>query len=436
MERDAETGGTAALPMAAAARAAAPAVAWWRPGFHASLQSALDALARRACAALAVELPDGSRYEAGTGAPAFTVVFHGEAALLSTLTRGHLGLLEAYFDGSVDVQGDLGAAFAAGLSAGLDLQMRPWNALENGLHEWRHSNATVAQAKINARAHYGLGAEFYRLWLDDPLMMYTCGYWPDGTRTLEEAQRNKIDHVCRKLRLAAGERYVDIGCGFGGFMFRAFETTGALGTGVNTTTEQVQWLRDEIERRGLQGRLQVRDADFREVDGPYDKLVSIGVLEHAGRDQLADVIRAHAGFLKPGGLGMLHFIGHVGRYDTELFIRKHVFPGGWIPSLAEVIVEMERCGLEVLDVENLRRHYAPTLDAWAERFERRWGEIQALDPARFNERFRRVWRCYLVGCAEMFRSAAGYTHLFQITFSKGNVGAAGYPMSRGHVYER
>ena len=265
-------------------------------------------------------------------------------------------------------------------------------------------------------------------------MMYTCAYWSEGTQTLEQAQARKIDHVCRKILLSAGERFIDIGCGFGGFMLRAQQTTGAIGTGLNTTTEQVTWLREEIARRGLGDRLSVREADFREVDTTYDKVVSIGVLEHAGRDQLAEVIRAHADLLRPGGLGMLHFIGHVGRYDTELFIRKHVFPGGWIPSLADVLVEMDRCGLEVLDVENLRRHYAPTLDVWAERFERRWAQIQALDPQRFAERFRRIWRTYLVGCAEMFRSPAGYTHLFQIVFSKGNVTRDSYPMSRAHLY--
>jgi cyclopropane-fatty-acyl-phospholipid synthase len=147
------------------------------------------------------------------------------------------------------------------------------------------------------------------------------------------------------------------------------------------------------------------------------------------------VVRAHADFLKPGGLGMLHFIGHVGRYDTELFIRKHVFPGGWIPALADVIVEMEKCGLEVVDIENLRRHYALTLDEWSRRFEARWPQIQSLDPARFDERFRRIWRSYLVGCAEMFRSPQGYTHLFQIVFSKGNVTRDSYPMGRGFLYE-
>lgn len=410
------------------------ALTWWQAGSWRRLQAYVDTLAQRAGVSFGVELPDGHRLLGGAGRPAFTLVFRNDAALLSTLTRGHIGMLECYFDQHIDLQGDVGAAFAAAMSAGFDLQYRPWNAVENGLHEWQHSNATAAQAKANARAHYGLGEAFYRLWLDDPLMMYTCGYWPPGTQTLEQAQRQKIDHVCRKLRLAPGDRFVDIGCGFGGFMFRALETTGASGTGINTTTEQVESLRAEIARRGLQDRLAVREADFRDVDGPYDKLVSIGVLEHAGRDQLAEVVQAHADFLRPGGLGMMHFIGHVGRYDTELFIRKHVFPGGWIPSLADTITAMERCGLEVLDVENLRRHYALTLDAWAERFERRWDEIHALDPTRFDERFRRIWRSYLVGCAEMFRARSGYTHLFQIVFSKGNATAESYPMSRDHVY--
>ena len=215
---------------------------------------------------------------------------------------------------------------------------------------------------------------------------------------------------------------------------RAAETIGASGVGINTTPEQVQWLQAEIERRGLAPQLAVREADFRDAPEPYDKLVSIGVLEHAGRDQLGEVIKAHADFLEPGGLGMLHFIGHVGRYETELFIRKHVFPGGWIPALADVLVEMERHGLEVLDIENLRRHYALTLDEWARRFEAQWPHIEALDRGRFDERFRRVWRSYLVGCAEMFRSPRGYTHLFQIVFSKGNTRRDNYPMGRGFLY--
>jgi cyclopropane-fatty-acyl-phospholipid synthase len=399
-----------------------------------SIQNIVDRFGETIGVPFAIAGPDGKVYRAGAGEPVFTIVFRSDAALLAAFMRGHMALLEAYFDQAVDVEGDLGAAFAAGLASGFDRQFKALHDVESGLHELRYSNRTLTQAKANARAHYGLGEPFYRLWLDDPLKMYTCGYWTENTRTLEQAQCNKIDHVCRKLRLARGERYVDIGCGFGGFLLRVAATVGALGTGVNTTTEQVEWLRNDILRRGLSDQIVVREADFREVDTQYDKVVSIGVLEHAGRDQLAEVVKAHADFLRPGGLGMLHFIGHVGRYDTELFIRKHVFPGGWIPSLADVIVEMERCGLEVVDIENLRRHYALTLDEWVRRFEANWDAIQALDPERFDERFRRIWRSYLVGCAEMFRSPSGYTHLFQIVFSKGNVTNGNYPMTRAHIY--
>jgi cyclopropane-fatty-acyl-phospholipid synthase len=398
------------------------------------LQRVLDSFAERSGMAFALRQPDGMSFRAGVGEPRFTLVFHTDTAMLAATMRGHMGLLEAYFDQELDVEGDIGAAFAAGLSVDIDPRFDVLGRVENNLHELRYANRSTLQARANARAHYGLPEAFYRLWLDEPLKMYTCAYWPEGTATLEQAQRNKIDHVCRKIRLARGERFVDIGCGFGGFMLHAAKTLGAQGVGINTTPEQVLWLQGEIERQGLGGQLALREADFREVDDQYDKVVSIGVLEHAGRDQLAEVIKAHADFLRPGGLGLLHFIGHVGRCETELFIRKHVFPGGWIPALADVIVEMERCGLEVVDIENLRRHYALTLDEWARRFEAQWPLIQAIDPVRFSERFHRIWRSYLVGCAEMFRSPAGYTHLFQIVFSKGNVTHKNYPMGRGFLY--
>ena len=377
---------------------------------------------------------DRSERQSGDAPPAFTIRFLNRRAELRVLRYGHVGLLEAYFDGDVDVDGDIALAFRAALDMGFNKRRNALLGLRNRAHEFRFSNRSIAQAKANARAHYGLGKGFFEPWLDGIGMLYTCAYWREGTRTLEEAQQNKLDHVCRKVQLKAGDTFVDVGCGWGGLLFHAWRRYGALGTGINTTTEQVTELREDLARQGLAGRIRVVECDFREMPGQYDKLLSIGTLEHAGRDQLRDVIRAHADALKPGGLGVIHFIGHVGSFDTEFYIRKYIFPGGWIPSLAEAIDAMDANGLEVLDVENLRRHYALTLDAWAERFDANWAAIHALDPARFNDRHRRIWRTYLWSCAEMFRSKNSRTHLFQVTVSKGNV-RPGYPMSRSFLYQ-
>jgi cyclopropane-fatty-acyl-phospholipid synthase len=399
------------------------------------IETALRRAGERTGTPFSVRFAGGGEYRNSDAEPAFNLVFHRSRAYARIAAFGHIGLLESYFDGDLDIEGDLARAMATGMEGGLASRQNLLVAIRNRWHELRFSNASWQQAKKNAELHYALGTEFYRLWLDNPLMMYTCAYWKEGTRTLEEAQRNKIEHVAKKLRLAPGEEVVDIGSGFGGFMLHAHERFGVRVTGINNTTSQVEMVRAEIARRGLGDALEVIDTDFRDARREYDKVVSIGTLEHAGRDQLDEVVRAHARFLRRGGLGMLHFIGHVGHYQTEFFIRRHVFPGGWIPSLAQTIVAMEKAGLEVVDIENLRRHYALTLDAWGERFDRNWERIKALDPQRFDERFRRVWRVYLYGCAEMFRSRSLYTHLFQIVFAKGNITRASYPMSRAFLYQ-
>ena len=380
-----------------------------------------------------VVLASGATFANRAAAPKFTITFRTSRAERRLALFGYVGLLESYFDGDVDIEGDLALAFRAGFESGYDRVKNPLLWVRNQWHEWRFSNRSPAQAKANARFHYGLGQSFYRPWLDTAGMMYTCAYWSDGTKTLEEAQRNKMHHVCRKVQLAPGETFVDVGSGWGGLLFHAWEHYGALGTGINATTEQVVETRAEIQRRNLDDKIRVVECDFRAMPGQYEKLLSIGTLEHAGRDQLPQVIRAHADALKPGGLGVIHFIGHVGRRDTELFIRKHIFPGGWIPSLAQAIDWMERCGLEVLDVENLRRHYALTLDCWRERFDDNWDAIHALDPRRFDERFRRTWRAYLCSCAEAFRAKNPDLNLFQVTVAKGGV-RDDYPMDRSFLY--
>jgi cyclopropane-fatty-acyl-phospholipid synthase len=401
---------------------------------QAAVTARFMAIGARSPIAFSVSYADGTRHQSGTPPNQFDIRFKTRQAHWRTALYGHIGLLEAYFDEEIEIDGDLTAVFRLGLESAFD-SPNPLVDIRNRWHEFRFSNADRNIARQNARFHYGLGHAFYRQWLDDPLMMYTCGYWKEGTKTLEEAQRNKVEHVCQKVRLKPGESVIDIGCGFGGFMFHAAERHGVKVTGTNTTPEQVQDVAETIAGSPLRDRLQVVDADFREVIGQFDKVVSIGVLEHAGRDQIDEVVKAHAKALKTGGLGMLHFIGHMGTHPTEFFIRRHVFPGGWIPALSEVLEAMDRHGLQVVDIENLRRHYVLTLEQWSIRFERNWPTIRALDPKRFNERFYRVWRTYLRGCAEMFRASNGITHLFQITFSKGQITPQTYPMSRAFLYE-
>src|SRR6185295_5230767 len=284
----------------------------------------------RSGAAFAVRFADGTEWRSRDAGPEFTIVFRKPRAYWRMAAFGHVGLLEAYFDGEVDVEGSLQRALAAGMAGGID-EPGLLVQLANRLHEFLHSNSSWLRAKHNAEFHYALGPEFYRFWLDDPLMLYTCAYWKEGTRTLEEAQRNKLDHVAKKVLLAPGDDVVDVGSGFGGFLMYAEERFGVKVTGYNTTGSQVEHARRQIERRKLKNTVAL-EADFRSMDRQFDKVVSIGCLEHAGRDGLVDLIQAHARSLKPGGLGLIHFIGHVGRVETDYFIRKYIFPGGWIPS--------------------------------------------------------------------------------------------------------
>ena len=407
------------------------------------LKALVSALARRVVDAVGTGtrlpfkavLPDGAEVLGGDGEASVTVVFKTVGAAWRTFVFGHVGFLEAYFDGDIDIDGELRELMAVGFDSGFDESSGLLVGVRNRWHGLRFNNRTGAMPKENARFHYGLGAEFYSKMLDEPYLMYTCAYYRQPAQSILQAQVAKMEHVARKVRLRPGERVIDMGCGFGGFMFYAAETQGVQVTGVNTTTEQANWVKAKIAAKGLQNRLTMHEADVREGFGQYDKVVSIGVLEHAGRHQLREVIRAHAKALKPGGLGLIHFIGHVGDRETDFFIRKYIFPGGWIPSLSKALDAMEDEGLEILDVENLRRHYALTLDAWTEKFDANWPAIQALDPERFDERFWRIWRTYLIGCAEMFRAANSQTNLFQIVFSKGNVNTENFPMTRAHLHE-
>ncbi|MFP4159843.1 MAG: class I SAM-dependent methyltransferase [Desulfobacterales bacterium] len=389
----------------------------------------------------AVVFKDDTRYEQGTGQPEFTIRYKNAKAQLNSVFFSAWGLIESYISGDADIDGDLKALIRAAADnepplAGTARQtsiFHPLVRLRNLWHEVRHGNRKSNRGVKNALAHYNRGSDIFWQYLD-PTMTYTCAYWKEGTRTLQEAQENKLDHVCRKLRLQPGEQMIDVGGGWGSLLFHAVKHYGVTGTNVSPTTDQNRWLLDRARREGIGDRIAIQEKDFREVSGTFDKYASLGVYEHAGKRQLGAWIRSMAKCLRPGGIGLLHFIAHDRPMDTDFFIRKHIFPGGYLPGLTETIDLMAVHGLEILDIENLRRHYALTLDEWAARFDENWEMIHNYNPQLFDERFRRTWRAYLHFCAEFFRVDNSVLRLYQITFSRGNT--TDYPMDRGFLYEK
>ena len=379
---------------------------------------------------------DGTIYTNRSDEPAVRVTFNTALAERQTMLFQDVGFAESYFNGEIDIEGDI-LGFVR-LSYLMKSGTNPLNTIRNHWHEFVYSNHSIAQAKKNALFHYNRGTEMFRKYLD-PSMTYTCAYWKEGVENVGQAQDAKNAHVLKKLNLKEGMSMVDIGGGWGPLLMMAAERYGVNGVNVSPTPDQNRAMQAELDRRGLSHMIEIQECDFREATGVYDRYVSLGVYEHAGRDQLEAWIKKMAEQTKEGGIGLLHFIGtiHGGISRTGLFIRKYVFPGGYLPGLAETIELMAKHNLEILDVENLRRHYHYTLKAWAENFDAHWEEIHALDPVRYDERFRRVWRYYLYGCASVFiQSETSYTQseigLFQIVFSKGKT--VDYPMTREFLY--
>jgi cyclopropane-fatty-acyl-phospholipid synthase len=355
-------------------------------------------------------------------APVATLRFRDRRTLVGMLLDPEVHFGDAYADGRIEIEGDLVAAIEAAYRAlGKDGRASPlaW------LGTWRRHSPLRAQR--NVHRHYDLGNDFYALWLDRQLV-YTSAYFESEELSLEEAQVAKLDHVCRKLGLQPGETVVEAGCGWGALALHMARHYGVRVRAWNVSREQIAYARERARREGLADRVEFVEGDYREVRGRCDVFVSVGMLEHVGRRSYGELGQLIARSLdRPGGRGLLHFIGRDRPGPLNAWIRRRIFPGAYTPTLAEVARGvLEPAGLSTVDVENLRPHYALTLRRWRERYERAVAEGRV----GFDERFRRAWRLYLAGSEAAFLT--GVMQLFQVTFGKS--GSNAVPWTRRALY--
>jgi cyclopropane-fatty-acyl-phospholipid synthase len=399
------------------------------------LPQIFDRIARGQTTAIRVTFPDGSVWQNREGEPAIAITFKTGEAERRMLLSGYVGFFEAYFDGAVDIDGDraVGRLMRMAFSSDYHYRANPLLLAKRKILEWRNRNRNFARAKANARHHYGLPFEFFRLMLGDDCL-YAEGYWPDGTASLAEAQRRRCDHICRKLLLRPGDRLVEVGSGWGMMAMLAAEKYGAEVVNYGLVPEQNKVMQARIEQRGLTGRVRIVERDHRDLaqePESYDRYLSVGVYEHAGHPCQAAWIDSIATALKPGGVGLISTTSYNGMFATEFLTIKYIFPGGAVPSLPRMLELLDRFGLNVVDVEELSWHYQRTAEHWLSNFEARWPAIQAVDPQIFTERFRRIWTYYLCGVIEGFRPRGGNLNLHHVTFTKGK---GSYPKTRDFIY--
>jgi cyclopropane-fatty-acyl-phospholipid synthase len=393
------------------------------------LQAAFDAL--KFNQAFRVTLPDGSEATHGEGPPSFTIHIKTRRAARDIILKSSLGFGEAYTRGEVDVEGDLQAV--ALLSYELQESVLKGSLWERAryLLGFLSRRNTLAGSKRNIAAHYDLANSFYQLWLDAE-MQYTCAYFNRPTDTLEDAQIQKMDLACRKLRLQPGEFVVEAGCGWGGLALHMARNYGVRVKSFNISKEQIAFARERAQRLGIgNDRVEYVQDDYRNIPNHVkscDKFVSICMIEHVGRDSYTELHRLVSRVLRKQGLAMLQFISRTNPSPiSNPWLEKYVFPGYYNPSLGEVLkpIEREHRQLHLIDVENMRYHYALTLKHWLERFERNADRIRA----QWGEEVVRTFRLYLNGGLADFAHGAG-TLVYQVLLSHGFDNGA--PLTRHH----
>ncbi|ALR19968.1 SAM-dependent methyltransferase [Sphingobium baderi] len=375
---------------------------------------------------LTVIYHDGSRSTVGTADPAFpalTLQFLDSRVPIDILKDPRLGMAEAYIEGRVIIEG-------GGIMELISL-IRVNNAWENGksisakgplkrgfkaLRQtlWRANHRS--RAKANVAHHYDLSGALYALFLDKD-RQYSCAYWPDADNqagiSLEEAQEDKKAHIAAKLLLEPGMKVLDIGCGWGGMALYLHRTCGVDVTGITLSEEQLKVARQRAQDAGVSDHVRFELIDYRDMEGPFDRVVSVGMFEHVGTAHYRTFFNKCRDLLTPEGVMLIHTIGRMdGPGITDAFTQKYIFPGGYIPALSEMLIGSEGTRLMVTDVEVLRLHYGLTIREWYKRAMEHKEEIVAL----YDERFFRLWTFYLAGAATVFEHGSMVN--FQVQYAR------------------
>lgn len=357
---------------------------------------------------------DGQEEKYGQGEPEFKIIFHDKIPKTKILKDVSLAFGEAYMDGIIDFEGNLQKIIEAAYQEGSSLFEKKGFKEIKGLFRPKRGT-TLKQQEKDIQHHYDLGNDFYALWLDET-MSYSCAYFTSPEDSLQQAQLNKIDYTLKKLQLQAGERLLDIGSGWGWLIIRAARQYGVKAVGITLSQEQYRKTKERIAELNLTEQVDVRLMDYRELaksGEKFDKVVSVGMIEHVGHVNLTKYFAAVDKLLVPQGLSLLHSITGLIEGPCNKWILKYIFPGGYIPSIRELIGHFPDYNFHLLDVESLRLHYAKTLDCWAKNFENHVDLVRE----KYGEPFVRMWRLYLNSCAASFRASGLNIH--QILFSKG-----------------
>lgn len=377
---------------------------------------------------VAIELWDGSHIQACPQQPEITLKVKNRHALWGILRNPDYKLGDAYSTGALDIEGDLVKLAEIGSTHKPDIfDDRTLFGKALGIFSKRARPNTLSGSRHHIHHHYDLSNDFYRLWLDRDYMQYTCAYYESLDQSIEQAQRSKLHHVCKKLRLKPGDEVIEAGCGWGGLGLFMAKEYGARVRAYNISHEQIKYAREKCKQEGMQDRVQYIEDDYRNAAGACDVFVSVGMLEHVGRGNYKTLGGVIDRCLRDDGRGLIHSIGRNKPKPMNRWIEKRIFPGAYPPTLREMMDIFEPYSLSILDVENLRLHYAKTLEQWLERYESSQDTILKM----FDEKFIRAWRLYLSGSIAAFRT--GELQLFQVVFQRPLDNDI--PLTRRHLYD-